>query len=106
MSKCPKKCLKIFYPTYVCKNSNLSYLQRQDSLNLEPLEIRLTYDLVFMYKYLNGFINTNLGLYTCIQSSHNVNLRGNCKKLFKMLNRLHNTGNFFAYRTINVLEFT
>ena len=52
-----------------------------------------------MYKYLNVFININLS--TCIQSNHNVNLWGNCKKLFKMPYPLNITGNFFAYRTVN-----
>ena len=34
-------------------------------------------------------------------SRHNVNLRVNCKKLFKMPYRLNITGNFFAYHTVN-----
>ena len=65
----------------------LSYLQRLGSINLEPVEIkRMTNDLVFMYKYFNGFIYTNLP--TCIQPTHNVNLRDICKKLRKMPYRL------------------
>ena len=41
------------------KNSNFSYLQKLDSLNFEPVKIILkTNYLVFMYKYLNSFINT------------------------------------------------
>ena len=68
---------KKYFTRCVCKNSNLSHLQRLglDSLNIEPIQIRLiTNDLVFMYKFLNDFINTNLS--TCNQPSHYVNLRG------------------------------
>ena len=33
---------------------------------------------------------------------HNINLRGKCKKLFKIPYRLNITGNFFANRTVNI----
>ena len=51
-------------------------------------------------KYWNGFIKNNLSTY--IQPSHNIIFGVTAKKLFEMPYRLHISGNFFAYRTVNI----
>ena len=81
--------------------SNLSYVERLNVCNLEPLELRrIRMDMLFVYKLLHGCVKCNLLDYVNVSTSvHNT--RGNLFKLNKSHVKLIMRQNHFIIRCIN-----
>ena len=81
--------------------SNLSYVERLNVCNLEPLELRrIRMDMLFVYKLLHGCVKCNLLDYVNVSTSvHNT--RGNLFKLNKSHVKLIMRQNNFIIRCIN-----
>ena len=62
--------------------SNLSYIERWNVCNLEPSELRIRMDMLFVNKLLHGSVKCNLLNYVNVSTGEH-NTRGNLFKLNK-----------------------
>ena len=81
--------------------SNLSYVERLNVCNLEPLELRrIRIDMLFVYKLLHGCVKYNLLDYVNVSTGVHIT-RGNLFKLNKSHAKLIMRQNHFVIRCIN-----